>query len=286
MQNDKLSLSLTAQVSKLIERGMLVDDEPKCGQYLLDNNYFRLAGLWRYFQEDPGAGKNDFVPMTSIHDIQRLQQMEDAVRRAVFGILLRFEMLFRARFAFLFAQHEPYAYRDSLSYRRVSRASRKGWSPEELVSDITQQIDSSKDLFAEHARKREQEIPVWAAVEIVSFGTLSKMYSMLDDDTLRAQLCKMFGYQRISEFATVVHSFSVLRNVCAHGGRLWNRKLRVPTTIPFNATCSAQSLMARVHHLERISTAQPATFQSDVDDLHRAMSLAPEFSFGFEKPLM
>lgn len=284
MESEKLPLHLTAQVNRLIERGMRVDDEAGCGRYLLEHNYFRLAGLWRYFQLDPDRGENAFVPETTFADIQRIQVMEDECRLALFALLLRFEMLFRAKFAFLVATSSVQGYDNVSSYRSHSRAGRRGWGPEELVAEIQSQIGYSKDRFIEDALTKRKEIPAWAAFEILSFGTLSKMYSLCKQDSIRIQLSKMFGYSSISEFATVAHSLSVLRNICAHGGRLWNRKLRVPPTVTPYAEYSNHSLRARIHHLERIGASHPQIFQTDLDRLKGALALAPEFNFGFERP--
>lgn len=51
------------------------------------------------------------------------------------------------------------------------------------ISSISKEIARSSDVFIRHNfDKHEGNIPVWAAVEIMSFGTLSKMIKNLKAD--------------------------------------------------------------------------------------------------------
>ncbi|WP_434799726.1 Abi family protein [Terrisporobacter vanillatitrophus] len=62
---------------------------------------------------------------------------------------------------------------------------------------------------------------MWVAVEIMSFGTLSKLYSnMLPQDTtyIKKELCNI-NPKLVNSW---LHSLTHLRNVCAHYGRIYN----------------------------------------------------------------
>ncbi|BDR54407.1 hypothetical protein KIMH_05180 [Bombiscardovia apis] len=70
---------------------------------------------------------------------------------------------------------------------------------------------------------------MWAAVEVLCFGTLSQMFELWSDSDCKAAVARSFkGFTSWDKFQSVLHAFSVLRNICAHHGRLWNR--RVPVT--------------------------------------------------------
>jgi len=54
-------------------------------------------------------------------------------------------------------------------------------------------------------------------------GSVSKMYRLLADQSIRRQVARSFGYPNPAFAESVFHSLTVLRNVCAHHARLWHR---------------------------------------------------------------
>jgi len=275
-------------VNRLKGYGLQAEDDRELGLYLLNNNYFRLAGLWRYFQEDPQAGLNQFIQTFSLEDLKKLQEVEHEVRAGLLNALVLFEMQFRARFSFALATGDPgpFGYLEELYYRpHVAR--RTGHEQRILLlSEIHNQLGHSRDLFITHYLDRGQSVPIWAAVEALSFGTLSKMFHLLALDSLRSQIAHMFGYSRIGEFSTVLHSLSVLRNVCAHGGRLWNRVLRVPPTTPANSDFSQFSTVARLEHLRRIAPCMGDSYRAALLRIDVALQESAEFEFGYYRPTL
>jgi abortive infection bacteriophage resistance protein len=67
--------------------------------------------------------------------------------------------------------------------------------------------------------------------EVMSFGLLSKWISLLSARKDRTAIAKALGLnERI--FTSFLHHLATVRNVCAHHGRLWNRRLTVTATLP------------------------------------------------------
>ena len=79
----------------------------------------------------------------------------------------------------------------------------------------------NKLFIKHHNEKYNGVLPIWVAVEIMSFGTLSKLYSnMLPQDTtyIKKELCNV-NPKLVNSW---LHSLTHLRNVCAHYGRIYN----------------------------------------------------------------
>ncbi|MGL5257542.1 MAG: Abi family protein, partial [Proteocatella sp.] len=84
-----------------------------------------------------------------------------------------------------------------------------------------------------HDKKYKGKMPIWAAVELLSFGTLSRVYANLRPD-LQKQVSKTF----LSDADTFVigsdflrgwfKSLVELRNACAHFDRLYNKRFISP----------------------------------------------------------
>lgn len=69
----------------------------------------------------------------------------------------------------------------------------------------------------------DSNLPIYALVEVFSFGTLSKFYKNMHNKDKKA-VAKTFGvgYTHIESW---LESISYVRNICAHYGRLYNAKM-------------------------------------------------------------
>ena len=61
--------------------------------------------------------------------------------------------------------------------------------------------------------------------ETLTFGELSKWVGNTVDGKIKKEIAKHMGIPTIEIFKTVIQCLSLIRNICAHHGRLWNRKL-------------------------------------------------------------
>lgn len=80
--------------------------------------------------------------------------------------------------------------------------------------------------FLKHFReKHDNKIPFWAYVEVMTISDISKLYEIAEED-IQKKIAKEFGYDHSSAnvlLANLLHSVTIVRNICAHGGRLYNR---------------------------------------------------------------
>jgi abortive infection bacteriophage resistance protein len=75
--------------------------------------------------------------------------------------------------------------------------------------------------------------PSWMMFEIASFGNLSTLYQNLKPGRSKREIANQFGLDD-SSFASWLHCFVYIRNVCAHHSRLWNRGMSIRPQIPRN----------------------------------------------------
>ncbi len=100
------------------------------------------------------------------------------------------------------------------------------------MNDITKEISRSKETFVKHFRDSytDDDLPLWMVVEIISFGTLSKLYTMLSPQTEKEILTGTNLPSLV--FKNWLHVFSYVRNLSAHHSRLWNRQFVIKAKIP------------------------------------------------------
>lgn len=67
-------------------------------------------------------------------------------------------------------------------------------------------------------------IPIWVAIEVTPFGFLSKLYRNLSED-VKKHIAKIYYNVPYLYLESWLQTLSNVRNVCAHYGRLYNKKL-------------------------------------------------------------
>lgn len=192
-------------------------------RWLMNNSYYRLSGYWRYHQKNPHAGENWFVD-GSVAEVRAAYDFDTGLRSYLSEGLAVIEVTFRSRLAyFLATELGPDAYLDSATYiDQVHKASGDRLR-DQLLDDIGRDLDRSKERFIAHHVNAGETVPVWAAVEAMSFGTVSKMYALLADTGIRTKVSKSFEVSSYRLMESIIRSLVTLRNTCAHHGRVWNR---------------------------------------------------------------
>lgn len=213
-------LPVDEQVQKLQVNGLSLgrEDLGPARQLLLDHNYYRLSGYFRYFQVDPRSGKNRFTSQSTFEQIRTAYELDLKLAEHLRRGLAEFEVVFRSQLAYYMAKSSgPDSYLEERIYADQNGARSR------LLADIARDLKQSEERFVRHHDRRGETLPVWAAVEVMSLGTTSKMYGLVrDSEGVFRPVAARFG---ISHRASrpIFRSMTVLRNVCAHHSRIWNR---------------------------------------------------------------
>ena len=93
---------------------------------------------------------------------------------------------------------------------------------------------SHDDFITEHFRKYSDPDlpPVWKTLEVISMGTLSKLYANFSDATAKHAVAREFGLNHHKFLRSWLECLAVLRNCCAHHSRLSNRVFPVKPMMP------------------------------------------------------
>jgi abortive infection bacteriophage resistance protein len=228
----KSPLNLKEQVALLEARGFAVNgQDTELARFLYDNSYYRLSGYWRYFQNAPHRGDNRFIAGATLSNIRDVYAFDATLRNILMEGLCDFEVAVRGRLAY----HMSEANDGVDSYLRPSTYLPSTYDNGTemrvaLLDAIRLELRRTKERSVTKYRDSGQAIPVWAAMEVMSFGTVSKMYRLLSDRRVKEIVAKRFGVNESRRLDSTLHSLSILRNACAHHGRIWNR---VVTVKPF-----------------------------------------------------
>ncbi|MGN7189692.1 Abi family protein [Curtobacterium sp. MCBA15_004] len=208
------------QVVLLRGRGLHIDDEGIAVDRLRQIGYYRLSGYWYPFRVLQGDRRTDsFVPGSTLDDVLALHSFDERLRTAVLGALGAVELVVRARLGDALGRVDPCAH---LRPDLLGPLARDGRDHDEWLRRHHAEVARSRDEFVEHHRASYGgRLPVWAAVEVMDWGALTRLFSFVSPPVQRS-VASTFDL-RPPQMVSWLRALNVLRNVCAHHGRVFNR---------------------------------------------------------------
>lgn len=217
------------QVALLRERGMHVPDEGAAVRELRLVNYYRLSGYWYAFRESSDGARSDrFREGTELDDVLALYRFDERLRMTVFDALVPVELALRAALGHALGRLDPCAH---LRPDLLGPLARTGDDHRSWLVRHRGEIARSREEFVEHHRAAHGGVlPVWAAVEVMDWGTLSRLFGFAPPN-VQAEVSGRFGL-RAPQLTSWLRALNVVRNACAHHGRLFNRAYAIRPRLP------------------------------------------------------
>ena len=214
MRQHQPSMTIDEQVENLKSLGLIINDEDYAKKILND---IRLIKAYSLGFKPKNGNYNEGV---TFEQIVELYLFNANFRQITFAEIEKIEVNVRCRIANYFA--DVYGV---LGYKDPGNFGDEGYY-NIFVEDIKEEIGrNSKAPFVRNFKENYEggELPIYALVEVFSFGTLSKFYKNMKNTDKKA-VAKSFGigYTYLESW---LESISYVRNICAHYGRLYNAKL-------------------------------------------------------------
>ena len=240
----KKPLSVKTQVAKLKRRGLIIDDENLAGDYLSNISYYRLRAYTFPFQDNENLEEDHKFIRSDIHfkDIVDLYCFDRRLRSLVFNAIEKIEVALRTRMVQIYCEStgDSHWYENESLFKDTCYLDANGeeeFCYNKLLNDIEHEVERSNEDFIGHYKTKYSEPenpPAWMTLEVVSFGTLSRLYELLKKNDEKKAVAKSLGLNKIDVLENWMHALSNLRNCCAHHGRIWNRRFVVSILLPTN----------------------------------------------------
>jgi abortive infection bacteriophage resistance protein len=216
----KPALSPADLLKHLVARGLTITDGVEALGILERIDYYRLLGYMRTFQEPDPSGVRRFRNGTALEDVVALYEFDRKLRLLSMDAAEQLEVALRAAIVSEVAVvHGPHFYLDSKHFTSID-----AWRAfNQAVRDESNRSAALRHYFATYDHPPMP--PIWSAMEAVSFGTLSHLYSNLAPPLQKA-IAKRFNYAE-GVVLSWFRSTTMLRNLSAHHARLWNTRTGV-----------------------------------------------------------
>ncbi len=231
----KEALTYERQLQQLQERGLVVEDAAKADLYLRRVGYYRLMG---YLFPLRVPGTDNYRPGASLEEALVHYDFDGTLRHLIGEAIAQIEVAIRTAVTYQLAHaYGSFGHLDPANFKAdggQSVRSGQPWHPA-WVASLTTEVSRAKEIFIDHYKAKYTDppfpsVPIYMASELMSLGSLSKVVRAMHsyDQAAVATAFDLSG----SVLSSWLHSLSVTRNIAAHHGRLWNRKLGVAPAVP------------------------------------------------------
>ncbi len=210
--------TIQEQIDLLKSRNMAFHDEANAPHFLANISYYRLKGYWWEMQDD--KINHHFASGSYFEDVIDLYNFDRHFRLVVFNAIERIEIALRTKMIYhLSLTHGAEWYLNSQLF-----PNKKYFS--DFQSKIHSELsDSSEEFIVKHYENHPSDNPEsWKALEVLTLGSLSKLYRNLHHQLPeKNQIAKEFGLYNQKYLSSWLITITLVRNIIAHHGRLWNR---------------------------------------------------------------
>lgn len=209
--------TIDEQIEILRSRGLTIDCETEAKDFLLRNNYYRISGYSLTLR------KNDiFAASATFQNIEDIYCFDHEFRHIILHHIESIEVQMKSIYAYEFTKvYGPLGHRDSSNFSNPIKH-------REIISKADQQKKQrlAHEAYLKHfVNDLHQEIPLWAYVDLLTISDISFLYT-ISKQPIKIAVAKRFnlamnrGPKILEQY---MHSMTIIRNLCAHGSRIYNR---------------------------------------------------------------
>lgn len=208
--------TFTEQIEILERKNLIVADKERAREVLSRVNYYRLSAYTLTLKTN-----DRFHDGATFEDLYKLYEFDSHFRYLILELLGIVETTFRTQLSYFHAhKYGSLGWMDCNNFKNP-RHHRK------IIKELNEQINRSNEVFVEHHKIHyDGQLPIWVAIELTSFGQLSRMFANMKSED-KNELAKRWYKLPAMYIVSWLHALSTFRNICAHYGRTYNRILPI-----------------------------------------------------------
>lgn len=223
-----LSTSIEQQIQILKRRRLILP--PNVSDILTQYGYYNLINGYKDLFLDRettlAAGEDMYYPETKLEYLISLYMFDFNLRSNLFRSTSYIETYMKSLISLNFSRKygsSKSIYLSENSYRD------KGKHVQSLIKKLHEDIHYFSHRKPHpsiiHSLKKYNDVPIWILNTIISFGTMSKMYDVLDDD-LKKRIAKAVHPKLTPKnLSSMLYFLTDIRNKCAHNNRTFSHRI-------------------------------------------------------------
>ena len=203
-------------INYLISKNIIVNNKSLALENIEKYSYYTIVNGYKFIFKD---NKYDYIKNTSFEEIFALYEFDKNIKAIFLKFILEIEIIVKSLIANNLSK--KYGIKNYLKLEYFDKdADRK--IVEEFIKKINKEIDDNyiKHPAVRHYKNVYKFVPPFVLTKILSLGTISKYYSLLNQSD-RQQISKYFKLsdKLLKQFLI---NLTMIRNICAHSDRLFN----------------------------------------------------------------
>lgn len=220
--SDKVWLSIDDQVDLLTSRGLKITDKQEAKDFFKNNNYFRVSGYTLTMR------KKDVFNNTCMQDVIETYTFDRKLRSLIMELLEDVEVTFKTLISYIHSKnYGPLGYENSDTFEDLPEYAQMI----NKVIGMKKTYENNQEIFLKHyVEDLDGKLPFWATVELLNFADISKLFKAMKVFD-KKEIVNYYYKSSIASYYSFVENWlrcaSVLRNIVAHRGRLYNRSFTI-----------------------------------------------------------
>ena len=215
--SDKEFKTIDQQIAILQSRGLHITDRQSAEEFLMRNNYYRISGYSLTLRNH-----DVFYPNATFQNIIDIYSFDHELRHILLHFLECIEVSMKSVYTYEFTKvYGATGYLDVNNFENPNQHT-------QIIKKGNEQRDKRHvhEAYLKHfLDELKQDIPLWAYVDLLTISDISFLYTISKVPVKKAVashfgLTTNKGDQILGHF---MHSMTIIRNLCAHGSRLFNR---------------------------------------------------------------
>lgn len=222
---EKVFKTVHEQIKLLKSRQLKIENVNSALKILENNNYYYLINGYKNLFIDFSSNTEKYIDGTTIEEIYDLYEFDRKIRIIFLEYILLIERKIDTYIAYEFSKehgYKDYLIPDNFDYNKKNKK-----IVDKLLKDINLEIlhqYKNSNKMIKHYIDTYNYIPLWVLIRILSFGKVSKFYSIMKQKE-KNKISKKFNIK--SEILKIyLTNLGEIRNICAHDEKLYDVSLR------------------------------------------------------------
>ncbi len=225
MADLKNALSYEQQIERLkTVHNLIIEDVDEAFDILKSINYYRLSAYGIGLKKN--GDSEEYKDGISLNVLYRLYSFDSSLKNHLAQTIEQIEIKLRTQISYCIAlKYGSEGYIDNSNF--IQKTVKDGTDIHaNIINGFKTECQRQKNtpMVKHHIEKYEGHFPVWAAVELFSFGNLSSLYDIMKPDD-RQSIADLYNTEA-DYLSSWILSLVEVRNICAHYSRLYNMPLK------------------------------------------------------------
>lgn len=208
--------TLDDQIAILESRGLRIPDKTAAKEFLLRNNYYRVSGYSLTLRDH-----DVFFDSATFQNIIDIYECDHEMRHILLKYIEIIEVTVKSAYTYEFTKvYGPIGYLDHAYFSNAKKHA-------EIINKAEQQKITRlpHEAYLKHfVTELKEEVPLWAYVDLLTIADMSFLFS-ISDIAIKKAVANALGIAKRGDevVEAFMHKLTIIRNLCAHGSRLFNR---------------------------------------------------------------